>query len=585
MSSQVYKDFTVILYRRRWFALFIFCFCSFSNAYQWIHLNIISDRVLFFWGASIPGSTEDVHQIAVDWLSMIYMLTYIPLIFPSTWILDKWGLRVTMLVATALNAVGAWAKCIAGAVTYEPRPSLANQTIPWDHKLGFPILMIGQTICGIAQSGILGIPAHLAATWFGENEVSTATSFGVFGNQIGVAVGFLVPPLIVPMLPYITDTTSGNPTSILDPAVDVIQFFANMKYYTMILLYFSAALNTLPFLLVIFFFKAKPPTEPSLAQYKRSARPDKQKAKPEDKFDVFHSNGGYTKSPEANNHISLSPGQETTPTINATPAKPSNNDDTVADQLTADNFVVHISLNQHGDKVYADNSKDNPSYESLRHYGKNATILAALKRLFSNLGFVLLFLSYGIITGVYYAVGTLLNNILLEYFTDSSLFGWAGFTMIVAGIFGSILGGVILDRTKKFKLVTCAIYILSLIWMAVFTGILYLRSMPLVFVSMFFLGFFMTGYLSLGFELAAELTYPESEGLSSGLLNTSAQIFGLILIHVATTLRTHHGVLPGNLFLTALLVLGSIMTICIKENLLRQQAHERMSKLLTTEIS
>ncbi|VDO95157.1 unnamed protein product [Schistosoma curassoni] len=34
----------------------------------------------------------------------------------------------------------------------------------------------------------------------------------------------------------------------------------------------------------------------------------------------------------------------------------------------------------------------------------------------------------------------------------------------------------------------------------------------------------MTGYLSIGFELAAELTYPESEGLSSGLLNTSAQV-------------------------------------------------------------
>ncbi|CAH8861298.1 unnamed protein product [Trichobilharzia szidati] len=582
MSNQVYNDFTVVLYRRRWFALFIFCFCSFSNAYQWIHLNIISDRVLFFWGASIPGSTEDVHQIAVDWLSMIYMLTYIPLIFPSTWILDKWGLRVTMLVATALNAVGAWAKCIAGAVTYEPRPSLANETLPWDHKLGFPILMIGQTICGIAQSGILGIPAHLAAIWFGENEVSTATSFGVFGNQIGVAVGFLIPPLIVPMLPYITDTSSGNPTSILDPAVDVIQLFANMKYYTMILLYFSAALNTLPFLLVIFFFKAKPPTEPSLAQYKRSAtQPDKQKLKLEDKSDVFHSNG-YTKSPEAN-HIS-SPLNEianinsTTTTTNATPAKVASKNGDTADQLMTDNFVVHIALGQHGDKMYADNSKENPSYESLQQYGKNATILAALKRLFTNVGFVLLFLSYGIITGVYYAVGTLLNNILLEYFTDSSLFGWAGFTMIVAGIFGSILGGVILDKTKKFKLVTCAIYILSLIWMAVFTGILYLRSMPLVFVSMFFLGFFMTGYLSLGFELAAELTYPESEGLSSGLLNTSAQIFGLILIHVATTLRTHHGVLPGNLFLTALLVLGSIMTVCIKENLLRQQAHERTTE-------
>ena len=37
----------------------------------------------------------------------------------------------------------------------------------------------------------------------------------------------------------------------------------------------------------------------------------------------------------------------------------------------------------------------------------------------------------------------------------------------------------------------------------------------------------MTGYLPIGFEFAAELTYPESEGTSSGLLNASAQVFGI----------------------------------------------------------
>lgn len=36
--------------------------------------------------------------------------------------------------------------------------------------------------------------------------------------------------------------------------------------------------------------------------------------------------------------------------------------------------------------------------------------------------------------------------------------------------------------------------------------------------------FFMTGYLPLGFEFAVEITYPESEGMSSGLLNTAAQV-------------------------------------------------------------
>lgn len=34
----------------------------------------------------------------------------------------------------------------------------------------------------------------------------------------------------------------------------------------------------------------------------------------------------------------------------------------------------------------------------------------------------------------------------------------------------------------------------------------------------------MTGFLPLGFEFAAELTYPENEGLTSGLLNASAQV-------------------------------------------------------------
>lgn len=34
----------------------------------------------------------------------------------------------------------------------------------------------------------------------------------------------------------------------------------------------------------------------------------------------------------------------------------------------------------------------------------------------------------------------------------------------------------------------------------------------------------MTGYLPIGFEFGVEITYPESEGTSSGLLNAFAQV-------------------------------------------------------------
>lgn len=37
----------------------------------------------------------------------------------------------------------------------------------------------------------------------------------------------------------------------------------------------------------------------------------------------------------------------------------------------------------------------------------------------------------------------------------------------------------------------------------------------------------MTGYLPLGFEFGVEITYPESEGTSSGLLNAFAQVIAV----------------------------------------------------------
>ena len=109
--------------------------------------------------------------MALDWLSMVYMLAYIPLIFPATWLLDRYGLRVTAIVGALLNAIGAWIKCAA---------------IDSSRLSRFAVQMTAQTVCAVAQIFILGIPARLAAVWFGPGEVSTATSIGVFGSQVNL---------------------------------------------------------------------------------------------------------------------------------------------------------------------------------------------------------------------------------------------------------------------------------------------------------------------------------------------------------------------------------------------------------------
>lgn len=146
------------LYRRRWMIVLLFSSYSLCNSYQWIQYGIINNIFMKFYG---------VDTFTIDWMSMIYMLTYIPFIFPVTWLLDKKGLRVIALVATALNCAGTWIKVAS------VRPDL------------FPVTFLGQFCTSLAQVFILGMPSRIASVWFGSNEVSTACSVGVFGNQVG----------------------------------------------------------------------------------------------------------------------------------------------------------------------------------------------------------------------------------------------------------------------------------------------------------------------------------------------------------------------------------------------------------------
>lgn len=62
------------IYKKRFIILFIFVMLSASNALQWIEYSII---------AHIIKSYYNVSYSAVDWTSMIYMVSYMILVFPG----------------------------------------------------------------------------------------------------------------------------------------------------------------------------------------------------------------------------------------------------------------------------------------------------------------------------------------------------------------------------------------------------------------------------------------------------------------------------------------------------------------------
>lgn len=69
-----------VVYRMRWVVMLLFVFQSGANALQWCQYAIIQDVVVSYYGVS---------SRVVNWTSLVYMLVYVPLIFPASWLLDK----------------------------------------------------------------------------------------------------------------------------------------------------------------------------------------------------------------------------------------------------------------------------------------------------------------------------------------------------------------------------------------------------------------------------------------------------------------------------------------------------------------
>ena len=182
--------------------------------------------------------------------------------------------------------------------------------------------------------------------------------------------------------------------------------------------------------------------------------------------------------------------------------------------------------------------------------------------------------------GTFYAISSLLNPVVLRHFKGGQEdAGWIGLLIVLTGLVGSVICGIILDKTHQFKWTTMILYFLSFVGMLLYTFTLNLGKIELVYVAGGILGFFMTGYLPVGFDFGVEITYPESEGTSSGLLNASAQIFGIIwtlccerIIDHSNDDRFANGMLAG------VLLIGTIMTAFIKPNYKRQKASNSANK-------
>ena len=166
--------------------------------------------------------------LTVNYLSMSFMMFFLPFNFPAVIALDRYGLRVGVLVGIIGTTLGLWIRCFI--------------------EKSFWSVIIGQTIIAFAQPCLYNAPAKVTTNWFAYTERAFATMVGTCANLLGVGFGFLVPKVFVDEF---SEHTVYTPVQLAKFSTEVRNMLITISVVSSIIAG-----------LCVVFFKEKPPTPP-----------------------------------------------------------------------------------------------------------------------------------------------------------------------------------------------------------------------------------------------------------------------------------------------------------------------------------
>ncbi|XP_026282167.1 uncharacterized MFS-type transporter C09D4.1 [Frankliniella occidentalis] len=161
----------VRVYSRRWLMLALYLGVITLNSVPYMQYTVVGDILSQYYGVSKNN---------LEWMTMVSSATAALFIFPAAWVLDKYGLRVSVLVGAAGTAAGIWLKTLGCRAD------------------GYWLAMSGQALVAIATLFVVSsAPTRMAAVWFPPSEVSGAVGGSYLVIMLGIAVGCGIAPLSV----------------------------------------------------------------------------------------------------------------------------------------------------------------------------------------------------------------------------------------------------------------------------------------------------------------------------------------------------------------------------------------------------
>lgn len=193
-------------------------------------------------------------------------------------------------------------------------------------------------------------------------------------------------------------------------------------------------------------------------------------------------------------------------------------------------------------------------------------LVASVRHVSRSVEFWLVFIPFIVYVGFFNSVSSLLNQIMLPYgYTDNDA-GIAGAVLILVGLVSSAITSPILDRTKKFVLLTkicvpiIGICYLVFIWMPQTNSS---GGLAGPYVVLAILGASSFSLVPVAVEFLVEMTHPVSPEVTSTLAWSGGQLLGGIFIIVSDALRAGDDSNPPHnmknaLIFTAVIALAAV---------------------------
>ena len=156
------------LYNYRWVILAVFMFINITIQMLWITYAPITSLAAKYYGTT---------DLKIGYLSMAFMIAYLPLSIPVSWLIDTSGYRLAVSIGAILMGVFGVVRGLAG------------------DNYG---LVLASTIgIAIAQPFLLNAWTTVPAKWFSIDERATMVGLITFSSLLGTGIGMVVPPILV----------------------------------------------------------------------------------------------------------------------------------------------------------------------------------------------------------------------------------------------------------------------------------------------------------------------------------------------------------------------------------------------------